>query len=52
MNAKQIKSLRKAIKQQYPNADESVIKKLVKEGKKQFSSLSHKEKGADEIHIK
>lgn len=52
MNSKQAKALRKAIREQYPNVDKSVFKKLFKEGKKQFESLTSKEKGAEVIKIK
>lgn len=52
MNSKQAKALRKAIKEQYPNIDKSVFKKLFKEGKKQFESLSSQEKGREIIEIK
>lgn len=52
MNTKQCKQLRKAIREQYPNIDKSVFKKLFKEGKRQFESLPANEKGKDIIEIK
>ncbi len=52
MNAKQAKQLRKAIREQYPNMDEGMQKKIFKEGKRQFESLSHLEKGKPVIEIK
>lgn len=52
MNAKQVKELRKAIRQQHPNVDESVFKKIYKQAKKQYKSLNSKEKSKDIIEIK
>ena len=52
MNTKQCKSLRKAIREQHPNINKSMFKKLFKEGKRQFESLPSKERGQDIIEIK
>ena len=52
MNAKACKAPRREIKQQYPNADKSVKKRLFKEGCRQFKFLTAKEKGEDVIEIK
>ena len=52
MNSKQCRSLRKAIKEQYPNADSSVIKKIYKEGKRQYKNTNNIESNNNVIVIK
>jgi hypothetical protein len=44
VNAKQIKSLRRAIKEKYPNAEPSFIKQVIKNSKKDFEGLTIPEK--------
>lgn len=51
MNSKQSKALRRAIREQYPNIDKGMAKKLFREGKRQFNSLTANEKGQDVINI-
>lgn len=52
MNSKQCRSLRKAIKEQYPKADSSVLKKIYKEGKKQYKNTNNPERNKNIILIK
>jgi hypothetical protein len=44
MNSKQVKSLRRAIKERYPNSEPSFIKQVIKNSKKDFGELSILEK--------
>lgn len=52
MNTKQARELRKAIREQYPNINESVFRRIYKEAKKQYKSLNSENKSKDIIEIK
>jgi len=52
MNSKQCRSLRQAIKKQYPNADPSVLKKIYKEGKRQYKNTNNIQRHNNIIIIK
>jgi type I site-specific restriction endonuclease len=45
MNTKQAKRLRKAIREKYPNMDQSVRDRIYSEAKEQFAHLTSKERG-------
>ena len=52
MNSKQCRSLRRAIKEQYPDVDPSVLKKIYKEGKRQYKNTSNIQRNNNVIVIK
>lgn len=52
MNTKQARELRKAIKEQHPNINESTFKRIYKEAKKQYKNLNEEDKSKDVIEIK